>query len=145
MHSFLDITLITSNLFTAGLSIYFILTDFNLLKRISSITLPSIKLILNNNNNNDNNDNEIHFTSLEDTDDPDLLHNSIKIESDACYEQIREMEISTSGRTDIFDFEINDFPDFENDDDDKNDDDDNDDNESRGKQNIRIKTPFYYI
>ena len=54
MHSFTDITLVTSNLFTAGLSIYFIMTDFNLLKRISSITLTSIRSIL------DDNDNEIH-------------------------------------------------------------------------------------
>ena len=138
MHSFTDITLVTSNLFTAGLSIYFIMTDFNLLKRISSITLTSIRSIL------DDNDNEIHFTSLQDTDDPDLLYNSMKIESDAYDEQIREMELSTPGRTDIFDFEINDFSDFENDDDnDKNDDDDDDDR--RGEQHMRIKTPFHYI
>ena len=136
MHSFTDIILVTSNLFTAGLSIYFIMTDFNLLKRISSITLTSIRSIL------DDNDDEIHFTSLQDTDDPELLYNSMKIESDAYDEQIREMNLSTFGRTDIFDFELNDFPDFENDDD-KNDDDD--DNDSRGEQNMRIKTPFHYI
>jgi hypothetical protein len=74
----------------------------------------------------------------------------MKIESDAYAEQIREMKLSTSGRTDIFDFELNDFPDFNNDDDknDYNDDDDNkndDDNDSRGEQNMRIKTPFHYI
>ena len=140
MHSFTDITLVTSNLFTAGLSIYFIMTDFNLLKRISSITLTSIRSIL------DDNDNEIHFTSLQDTDDPDLLYNSMKIESDAYDEQIREMELSTPGRTDIFDFEINDFSDFENDDDNyKNDDYDDDDDDRRGEQHMRIKTPFHYI
>ena len=140
MHSFTDITLVTSNLFTAGLSIYFIMTDFNLLKRISSITLTSIRSIL------DDNDNEIHFTSLQDTDDPDLLYNSRKIESDAYDEQIREMELSTPGRTDIFDFEINDFSDFENDDDNyKNDDYDDDDDDRRGEQHMRIKTPFHYI
>ena len=138
MHSFTDITLVTSNLFTAGLSIYFIMTDFNLLKRISSITLTSIRSIL------DDNDNEIHFTSLQDTDDPDLLYNSMKIESDAYDEQIREMELSTPGRKDIFDFEINDFSDFENDDDNyKND--DYDDDDRRGEQHMRIKTPFHYI
>ena len=123
MHSFTDITLVTSNLFTAGLSFYFIMTDLNLLKRISSITLPSIRSIL------DDDDNEIHFTSLEDTDDPELLYNRMKIESDAYDKQIREMKLSTSGRSDIFDFELNDFPDFENDDD-KNDDDDDDDDRS---------------
>ena len=138
MHSFTDITLVTSNLFTAGLSFYFIMTDLNLLKRISSITLPSIRSIL------DDDDNEIHFTSLEDTDDPELLYNRMKIESDAYDKQIREMKLSTSGRSDIFDFELNDFPDFENDDD-KNDDDDDDDNDIRGEQNMRIKTPFHYI
>ena len=135
MISFTDIILVTSNLFTAGLSIYFITTDFNLLKRITSITLPSRRSIL------DDNDNEIHFISLEDTDDPELLYNRMKIESDAYDEQIREMKLSTSGRTDIFDFELNDFPYFENDDD-KNDDDDND---GRGEQNMIIKTPFHYI
>jgi len=138
MISFTDIILVTSNLFTAGLSIYFITTDFNLLKRITSITLPSIR---------PDNDNDIHFTSLQDTDDPELLYNSMKIESDAYDEQIREMNLSTFGRTDIFDFELNDFPDFENDDD-KNDDDDDDDddnNDIRGEQNMRIKTPFHYI
>ena len=142
MISFTDIILVTSNLFTAGLSIYFITTDFNLLKRITSITLPSRRSIL------DDNDNEIHFISLEDTDDPELLYNRLKIESDAYDEQIREMKLSTSGRTDIFDFELNDFPDFDNDDDDKNDDDDdkNDyDYDSRGEQNMRIKTPYHYI
>ena len=132
MISFTDIILVTSNLFTAGLSIYFITTDFNLLKRITSITLPSIR---------PDNDNDIHFISLEDTDDPELLYNRMKIESDAYDEQIREMKLSTSGRTDIFDFELNDFPYFENDDD-KNDDDDND---GRGEQNMIIKTPFHYI
>jgi len=142
MHSFTDITLVTSNLFTAGLSFYFIMTDLNLLKRISSITLPSIRSIL------DDDDNEIHFTSLEDTDDPELLYNRMKIESDAYDEQIREMELSTPGRTDIFDFEINDFSDFENDDErnhDDNDDDNNDDYNSRGGLTMRIKTPFHYI
>ena len=127
MHSFTDIILVTSNLFTAGLSIYFIITDFNLLKRISSITLTSIRSIL------DDNDDEIHFTSLQDTDDPELLYNSMKIESDAYDEQIREMNLSTFGRTDIFDFELNDFPDFENDDD------------RRGEKSMRIKTPFHSI
>jgi len=113
------------------------MTDFNLLKRISSITLTSIRSIL------DDNDDDIHFTSLQDTDDPELLYNSRKIESDAYDDRIREMELSTPGRTDIFDFEINDFSDFENDDDsDKNDDDDDD---RRGEQSMRIKTPFHYI
>ena len=92
MISFTDIILVTSNLFTAGLSIYFITTDFNLLKRITSITLPSIR---------PDNDNDIHFTSLQDTDDPELLYNSMKIESDAYDEQIREMNLSTFGRTDM--------------------------------------------
>jgi len=110
------------------------MTDFNLLKRISSITLTSIRSIL------DDNDDEIHFISLEDTDNPELLYNSRKIESDAYDDRIREMELSTPGRTDIFDFEINDFSDFENEDDsDKNDDD------RRGEQSMRIKTPFHYI
>jgi hypothetical protein len=126
MHSFTDVILVTSNLLTAGLSIYFIMTDFNLLKRISSIT-STIRSVL------DDNDNEIHFTSLEDTDDPDLLYNSMKIESDAKDKQIREMELSTPGRTDIFNFEMNDFSDFENDDD------------RRGEKSMRIKTPFHSI
>jgi len=126
MHSFTDVILVTSNLLTAGLSIYFIMSDFNLLKRISSITL-TIRSVL------DENDNEIHFTSLEDTDDPDLLYNSMKIESDAKDKQIREMELSTPGRTDIFNFEMNDFSDFENDDD------------RTGEKSMRIKTPFHSI
>jgi hypothetical protein len=49
------------------------------------------------------------------------------------------MELSTLGRRDIFDFEMNDFSDLEKDDN------DDDDNNSRGEQTMRIKTPFHYI
>ena len=57
----------------------------------------------------------------------------MKIESDAKDKQIREMELSTPGRTDIFNFEMNDFSDFENDDD------------RTGEKSMRIKTPFHSI
>jgi hypothetical protein len=120
------------------------MTDFNLLKRISSVTLPPMRSTL------DDNDNEIHFTSLEDTDYPELLCNRLKIESDAYDEQIREMELSTLGRRDIFDFEMNDFSDLEKDD---NDDDNNDDdNFSTGEDqntfpsyNLSILTILYKL
>jgi len=70
---------------------------------------------------------EIHFTSLEDTDNPELLYNSMKIESDAYNEHMKEMELCQT-RENIFDFNMIDFPD--------------DDNEMRGERSLRFKTPF---
>jgi len=140
----LDIILITSNLFVGILSIYFLIIDFNLLKRIPAITIPSIRSILDPSSRS-NNSEEIHFISLEDTDNPELLYNSMKIESDSYNKQIKEIELSQE-KDNLFDFDMNDFPDYENDDNNNNNDDDNDDNNNINKisreRTMRIRTPF---
>jgi len=133
----LDIILITTNLFIAILTVFFTITDLNLLKRIPAISITSITSILDSSNGTDEGG-EIHFTSLRDTDDPELLYNSMKIKSDAYNEQIRMMALSPD-REDIYDFEMDDFPDHDDDNDDNN---DHNNFTMRSERSIRFKTPF---
>jgi len=111
------------------------------LKRIPAISITSITSILDSSNGTDEGG-EIHFTSLRDTDDPELLYNSMKIKSDAYNEQIRMMALSPD-REDIYDFEMDDFPDHDDDNDDNNDDNNDHNNFTmRSERSIRFKTPF---
>jgi len=115
------------------------------LKRIPAITIPSIRSILDPSSRS-NNSEEIHFTSLEDTDNPELLYNSMKIESDSYNKRIKEIELSQE-KDNSFDFDMNDFPDYDYDNNNNNDDDDDDDdnkniNKMSRERTMRIRTPF---
>jgi hypothetical protein len=80
----------------------------------------------------DEDDNGLKFTSLEDTDDPELMYNSRKITADSHERLIHDLNLS-SQRRDIFDFVLQDSPDPYSivDDNDNGDNDNNDGGEIR--------------
>jgi hypothetical protein len=77
--------------------------------------------------NEDDDDDGLKFTSLEDTDDPELMYNSRKIMADSHERLINDLNDYdlSSQRKDIFDFDLQDSPDRYNivDDNDDGDDD----------------------
>jgi len=85
-------------------------------------------------------DDGLKFTSLEDTDNPELMYNSRKITADSqerLLNHLHEYDLSLQ-RKDIYDFDLQDSPDpyiiVDDNDDDKDDDDSNDGNDVHRKQ-----------
>jgi len=81
----------------------------------------------------DDDDDGLKFTSLEDTDDPELTYNSRKITADSHERLIKDLNDYdlSSQRRDIFDFDLQDSPDPYIIVDDNGDNDNNDDGEIR--------------
>jgi len=108
-----------------------------------SISIKSIRSLLSHAKEEDDDDDGLEFTSFEDIDDHELMHDSRKITADSherLMNDLNDYDLS-SQRRDIFDFDLQDSPDpyiivDDNDDgaDDKDDDDSNDGNEVHRKQ-----------
>ena len=94
---------------------------------MNSISMKSIRSLLNHSKEDD--DDGLKFTSLEDTDDPELMYNSRKITAEFHEKLINDLNDYdlSSQRKDIFDFDLQDSPDRYNIVDDNDDDDGDDD------------------
>jgi len=109
--SSLDIILLTFNLSITALAVYFTFNSFDILKSIPSMDLTHIRSLLSHSKEDD--DDGLKFTSLEDTDDPELMYNSRKIAADSherLINDLKDYDLS-SQRKDIFDFDLQDSPD----------------------------------
>lgn len=113
--------MISFNLLLSVIGIFLVIKDMGLLHRIQ-IPITSLRL-----SNNEVDENEQRFTSLEDTEDPELLYNSRKIASDEYNKQITNIELSEE-RINPFDFNMEDFPDA-----------------ADNQQSMKIKTPYNII
>ena len=100
---------------------------------MNSISIKSIRSLLTHSKGEDEDDNDgLKFTSLEDTDGLEWMHNSRKITADSHERLINDWNDYdlSSQRRDIFDFDLQDSPDpyiIVDDNDDKDDDDNGDD------------------
>jgi len=136
----LDIILLTFNLSITALAVYFTFNNFDILKSLPTVDMISIQSLLNHAKEEE--DDGLKFTSLEDTDNPELMYNSRKITADSqerLLNHLHEYDLSLQ-RKDIYDFDLQDSPDpyiIVDDNDDKDDDDSNDGNEVHRKQIIQ--------
>jgi hypothetical protein len=100
--------------------------------------LTNIRSLLSHSKEDDDDDG-LKFTSLEDTDDPELMYNSRKITADSqekLLNHLHDYDLSLQ-RKDIFDFDLQDSPDpyiIVDDNDGSNDGDDKDGNDVHRKQ-----------
>jgi len=119
-----------TNLSINALAIYFTINSFDILKSIPSIDLTSIRSLLIQVKEEDDG---LKFTSLEDTDNPELLYNSRKIMANSHERLINNFnnyDLSLQ-RKDIFNFDLQDSPDpYIIIDDNYNNNDDDDDNDN---------------
>jgi hypothetical protein len=129
---------LTFNLSITALAVYFTFNSFDILKNIPSMDLMHIRSLLTHAKEDDDDDDGLNFTSFEDIDDHELMHDSMKIMADY-HERLMNVPNNydlSSQRRDIFDFDLQDSPDpyiiVEDNDDDGGD--DNEDNDADRKQ-----------
>ena len=124
-----------------ALAVYFTFNNFDILKTIpsmKSISIKSIRSLLTHSKGEDEDDDDddddgFKITSFEDTDDHELMHDSMKItvnSHERLMNDLNDYDFS-SQRRDIFDFDLQDSPDPYNiiDDNDGDCNEDNDDGE----------------
>ena len=125
-----------------ALAVYFTFNNFDILKTIpsmNSISIKSIRSLLTHSKEEEDDDDDndgLKFTSLEDTDGPEWMHDSKKITEDSHERLINDLNDYdlSSQRRDIFDFDLQDSPDpyiIVDDNDDNGGNDNNDDGEIR--------------
>jgi len=105
----LDIILLTFNLSITALAVYFAFNSSDILKTMDySVTVKS-KLSLQTHSMEEDDDDGLKFTSLEDTDYPELMY----ITADSHERLINDLDDYdfSSQRRDIFDFDLQDSPD----------------------------------
>jgi hypothetical protein len=97
---------LTFNLSITALAVYFTFNSFDILKNIPSVDLFYMGSLLTHVKEDDDDDG-LKFTSLEDTDDPESMHDSRKITADS-HERLMH-DLNDYG--DIFDFDPQNSPD----------------------------------
>ena len=115
------------NLSITALAVYFTLNSFDILKNIPSVDLSYVKSMgsllthMKEDDDDDDDDDGLKFPSLEDTDDPESMHDSRKITDERLMHDLNDYG-------NIFDFDPQNSPDppYIIVDDDDDDDDDND-------------------
>lgn len=111
----IDIILIASNLSISFFGLYLAFESTVALKHIPTIDYTAIRSVMSPSKSHDNNDDDgddLQFTSLENTPNPELLYNSLKANSDY-YDRMISAP-GTAERIDLFEFELQDFPDAHN-------------------------------
>ena len=105
----MDIILLAFNLSITALKVYFTFNSFDILKIIPSVDIFYVKSmgsLLTHVKEDDDDDDGLKFTSLEDTDDPESMHDSRKITADS-HERLMH-DLNDYG--DIFDFDPQNSP-----------------------------------
>jgi len=102
---------LTFNLSITALAVYFTFNSFDILKNIPSVDLFYVKsmgsLLTHVKDDDDDDDDGLKFPSLEDTDDPESMHDFRKITADSHGRLMHDL----NDYGDIFDFDLQNSPD----------------------------------